>query len=93
MALSQSYEFDSNSNYYKEVGLKDHISDIVTSLGKNASFFKIAGCGENDIGEYSPEPIPPFEGSSNRAMRYFQNIDKYDGECPMCEAEGLDEKT
>jgi len=30
--ISQSYEFDSNSNYNKEIGLKDHLSDILFAI-------------------------------------------------------------
>ncbi len=34
-SLSQSYEFDANSNYNKDVGLKDYMSDLLGSFAFN----------------------------------------------------------
>ena len=45
--ISQSYEFDSNSNYNKEIGLKDHLSDILFSIKLNEE--KIQATYENRI--------------------------------------------
>ncbi len=36
-SLSQSYEFDVNSNYNKDVGLKDHMSDLLGSITFNGT--------------------------------------------------------
>ena len=35
LSLAQSYEFDANSNYNKEVGLKDYMSDLLGSISYN----------------------------------------------------------
>ena len=49
--ISQSYEFDAESTYNKEIGLKDHLSDILFSAKLDEEKYQINYDNRIDVDE------------------------------------------
>ena len=76
-SLSQSYEFDADSNYIKEVGLKDYMSDLLGSLSYSGS--KIGNIAHKfrfnvDVGMIQNQEFTYGKGSKLGSfnLKYFQ---------------------